>query len=292
MVYLKNLAEISKKNILFSGGKAANLGWLIKTGFNVPSGFVVGSPAFDLFLKQDNTGQKIKKLLKEINSKKIYDLIEKSKKIQKIILDLSIPDEIAKEVNGALIRWKNKKFAVRSSAISEDSKNHSWAGMLESYVDVPKNKIVGNIKKCWASYFSPRANMYRLQNKIDVDDILCAVIVQEMLKPETAGVCFTANPANGNQKELFIEAAHGVADKVVGGKTIPDSYVIDKISNKTISKKINGKKSIIDNKQIEEIADICGLIEKKAGAPQDIEWAFARRKFFILQTRPITTLTK
>src|SRR3989344_3704045 len=148
-----------------------------------------------------------------------------------------------------------------------------------------------NIEKCRVSINSPRAISYRKQKGLNKQKISVAVIVQKMIQSEISGVCFTFNPVTGNRNEMVIEADRGLGDKIVGGKITPVTYTINK---KLLIPGINSFRVVIhrqklSNRQIIKLAELCQKIEKLFKYSQDIEWAFAKGKFYILQSRPITT---
>ncbi|HAJ44690.1 hypothetical protein A3K33_01400 [Candidatus Azambacteria bacterium RIFOXYC1_FULL_41_20] len=196
-----------------------------------------------------------------------------------------------KEILAEFKKLKTKRVAVRSSATAEDSLSASWAGMLKSYLNTEEEDLIKNIEKCRVSINSPRAISYRKQKGLNKQKISVAVIVQKMIQSETSGVCFTFNPVTGNRNEMVIEADRGLGDKIVGGKITPVTYTINK---KLLIPGINSFRVVIhrqklSNRQIIKLAELCQKIEKLFKYSQDIEWAFAKGKFYILQSRPITT---
>lgn len=311
-MFAVNFKKVSEKDILVAGGKAASLVKLIKAGFPVPEGFVVLSDAFDEFLKSVGGETQINKWLEELKLKDSKKTTETSDKIRKFILDQPFPRETGKEIIKEFSKMKLKNVAVRSSATMEDSVGASWAGELETYLNTSKKDLLNNIKKCWASLYSPRAISYRLKKGLAREKASVAVAVQEMVQPETAGICFTANPVSGNRSQMIIEGGYGLGEAVVGGKITPDMYTIQKsklkitdkniseqkimivknksgTAEKTVPRSKQGKQKLEDSKII-RLAKMCGEIEKFYGFPQDIEWAFSKNKLYILQSRPITTL--
>ena len=203
--------------------------------------------------------------------------------------------------------------AVRSSATAEDSSVASWAGELESYLDTTEKMLLENVKKCWSSLFTPRAIFYRNEKKLLKTKVSVAVVVQKMIESEISGICFTVHPVTEDKKQMIIEAGWGLGEAIVSGQITPDAYVLDKrdfsIMDINISKqeimitrkpgggvktvavpKAKQEKQVLNGKQIIELAKICAGIEKHYKKPQDIEWAYAKGKFYIVQSRPITTL--
>ncbi|MDP2638635.1 MAG: PEP/pyruvate-binding domain-containing protein [Candidatus Azambacteria bacterium] len=225
-----------------AGGKGVALGEMLHAGFPVPPGFVVLTSAFEA-------------------------------------PRAALSQNAAKSILAAFKKLKTKFVAVRSSATAEDSLSASWAGQLESYLNIEEKNLLVSIEKCRQSINSPRAKAYRKQKKLGKSKISVAVIVQKMIPAEFSGVCFTANPVTGDRNEMIIETGRGLGEALVGGKITPATYTIN-------------KKSIGFGNPYIKLVRICLKIEKFFKYPQDIEWAFAKGKFYILQSRPITTLDR
>ena len=262
----------------------------------------------------------------EKNSKIIRDLILKEKMPEEI--EFEILEEFKKLKRDKMsviavdsrLRGNDKEcgndklyVAVRSSATAEDSKVDSWAGELESYLNTTEENLIENIKKCWASLYAPRALFYKVKRKLRRKKVSVAVVVQKMIQSEISGVCFTIHPVTKNKNQMVIEAVWGLGESLVSGKVTPDSYIIkkSKISKildinvskqeKMIVRDKNGVKEIsipkpkqskqkLSKKQIKELAGLCLKIENHYKSPQDIEWALEDEKFYVVQTRPITSL--
>jgi len=172
--------------------------------------------------------------------------------------------------------------------------------------------LIKNIKKCWASLYSPRAIIYRYNRKLNKQFVSVAVIVQKMVQSEVSGVCFTVNPVTEDKNCMIIESIFGLGEMLVSGQITPDTYEIDKtimkisninknVQNRMLIKSKMGNKITVvvknkrerqklSEKQTQELAKICCKIEKHYKKPQDVEWALEKGKFYILQSRPITTL--
>jgi len=312
MKFIKTLKEISKSDISIAGGKGANLGELLKIGLPVPSGFVILTRAFERFLKDTDVNVEIEAVLGKINVKDIESVEESSEILRNLILEKEIPKDLGREIFRAFDKLNTKFVAVRSSATVEDSKIDSWAGELETYLNTQRENLLENIKRCWASLFTPRAIFYRFQRKLNHKPISVAVVVQKMVQSNVSGICFTQHPITKSKNQMIIEACWGLGEVLVSGKVTPDTYVIEKNSfeildiNKAPQKKMivrakegtkvssvpkskRGKQKL-SIKRIKELAKLCIRIENHFKYPQDIEWAMVKNKFFILQTRPITTL--
>lgn len=250
----KFLNQLSKKDIKIAGGKGTHLGELMKAGFRIPDGFVILASAFDEFIR--------------------------NKKISK---------DFEKEIFAAFDKLKAKYVAVRSSATAEDSVKNAWAGQLDTYLHTSKRNLIKNIQKCWLSLFSSRAVSYRIEKKLQNKKISVAVVIQKMLNPEISGVCFTVHPVTKNKNQMIVELVRGIGEKLVQGTKTPDSYLINKKPFKIIGKSKQDREKLSD-KEILDLAKICLRIEKHFKKPQDIEWALESGKFYILQSRLITSL--
>lgn len=292
------------------GGKGASLSKMYKNKFNIPNGYVVMTDCFNEFLIENNIKEEIKEIIDECDISNEENIEKNSKKIIQIISKSNISNKIKKEIIENYEKLDCRYVAVRSSATSEDGKSQAWAGQLESFLNVDKTNIIECVKSCWSSVFSPRAIFYRIKNK-DVSDLKVAVVVQKMVQSDVSGVAFSINPTNNNMNELVIEAVLGLGEAIVSGSVTPDTYVIDKGCNKLKNKKINTQKmklikvnkgnrwvdiengnlQKIDDKKILELSSTILNIEKFYGFPVDVEWGIEGEEIFILQCRPITTVT-
>ncbi len=283
--FLLSFKQISKKDISTSGGKGCNLGELFNSGYNVPYGFVVTTAAYYDFVEIKELKQKIIDELKNVDINDYKLLEDAAQKIKKLIIDEEVMEHIVEEIDAHLQKTKATKFAVRSSATAEDLLTASFAGQQDTYLNVTKKDVLNAVKKCWASLFNPRAIFYREEKKIP-HDVGMAVVVQEMVQAEYAGVMFTVDPIH--KKDILVEAAIGLGEQVVSGEVTPNSYFIDR---KTFAiKQKMGEYEGISEDVIKAIAKKGLEIEKHYKKPQDIEFAVKHGKVFILQSRAITTL--
>ncbi|MDB5161143.1 MAG: ppsA [Candidatus Saccharibacteria bacterium] len=197
--------------------------------------------------------------------------------------------------------------AVRSSGVSEDSKDAAWAGQFDTFVNVTKKDLIEKIEKCRQSGKSARARSYALQKDIPAGEV--AVIVQQMIQGDVSGIAFSVNPITKNSDEVVIEAGYGLNEAIVSGEITPDTYILNKsggdlqkhVANQT--KKLSltnganewvtlddGDAQKLTDKQIQEVSGVVQKLEEHFKFPVDMEWTIASGKLFILQSRPITTL--
>lgn len=305
--------ELSSKNVDIAGGKGASLGEMTQAGIPVPSGFAILSSAFEKFLEETDLNVEIDAALDAVNHKEIHTVENASEKIQVLIFRAEMPKDIADEVQKFFKNLNSKYVAVRSSATAEDSASAAWAGQLDSYLNTTEEILLENVKKCWASLFTPRAIFYRFEKYLHKQKISVAVVVQKMVDSEKSGIAFSVHPVTQDRNQLIIEAGLGLGEAIVSGQITPDSYVVEKQPRRIIDKNVQiqsrglyraekggnewcnipkeqGEKQVLSDKEILELSEIVLKIENHYGFPCDIEWALEKRKFYIVQSRPITTL--
>ena len=194
------------------------------------------------------------------------------------------------EIMSALEKFDDSAlFAVRSSAADEDGSDNSFAGQFETYLNIPKSAICENIKKVQDSVASERVEAYKYERGIDSVSAP-AVLVQLMVKADSAGVAFGANPVTGNTKECIISAVSGLGDKLVDGSVDADTYTVT--GDIVVEDTAHGISYVLTHEQCREIAAICKKTSRFFGCYQDIEWAYENGKLYLLQSRPITSLRK
>ena len=319
---MKNImwfSELSRKSLAEAGGKGANLGEMYQNEFPIPNGFVVTSGAYYKHLEANNLKGQIGSILGALDVNDHDKLMAASERIKKMITDAPIPKDIHDDIVAAykkLTEIANRPVyvAVRSSATAEDLPTASFAGQQSTYLNVfGTEEVVSAVKDCWASLFEPRAIFYRVENKFEHMKVGLAAVVQMMVQSEKAGVVFTVDPLYQDPNILSIETGYGLGEVVVSGQITPDTYRVDKeamkIIDKSISKqpwmlvKLDGKNRRVEIKddaqgkqklsdlEIRDLARICKKIEEHYGYPQDIEYAIEKDNLYIVQSRPITTLT-
>lgn len=310
------LIHCTKDDAKYIGGKAANLGEMINSGFPVPLGFVVTSYAYFTFLQKNKLDLKIKHLLGTLNFNSPDSLSQVSRNIKKLIVSSPIPEEVTKAVFQEYKKLGlTTLVAVRSSATSEDSKDASFAGQQETFLNVSgEAHLMEKIRQGWASLFDARAMYYRHEEKMDQLTSGIALAIQEMVQSQESGIMFTVDPVINNKDRITIEAIYGLGEYIVQGKVTPDHYEVAKEDLVIVDKKIatqkvmlvkkndeNVETAVLKTKQdlqkitdedIVELAKLGKKLESHYFFPQDSEWAKSNGKLYIVQTRPITTLSK
>lgn len=317
--YILEFSQIDKESIPEAGGKGANLGEMTQNGFPVPPGFVLPSSSYRLFIEENDFKKNIKDILKSTNIKRPSEVSEASEKIRKLLEKGIIPKSIATEAVKRYSKmggfFKHALVAVRSSATAEDLPDASFAGQQESFLNVQgEASLLEAVRKCWSSLFTPRAIFYREEKKYDHFKVSLAVIVQQMVESEISGIAFTSDPRTSDKHKMVIEAVWGLGELIVQGSLTPDVYEVERHSleilkiekqtqdielvkkgNKNVEKKVPNlrkNKQKLDEKMIKDLSLILQKIHTHYFFPQDIEWAYKNKKFYIIQSRPITTLNQ
>lgn len=311
-----NFNEIDKNDVGVVGGKGANLGEMVKANFPVPNGFIITANTYFRFIRENKLDNKIKKILDGTNVDSPKELENASVSVKKLILSITVPEYLAKEIARYYSRlsnpFNNSLVAIRSSATAEDLPTASFAGQQETYLNISgESNVILKVRDCWASLFEPRAIFYRAKNNFDHFRVGIAVVVQRMVQSEVSGIMFTMDPVTNDKNKILVECILGLGELIVQGAVTPDHYELSKsnfaivnkiigvqdkmmvkIGAKNVIKKLSpaiGKRAKLSEKIITDVAKIGSRIEKHYYFPQDIEWAYENGKIFIVQSRPITT---
>ena len=249
-----DFTDIKKEDVSVAGGKGANLGEMTSAKMNVPRGFVITADAYLEFLRENGIAEIIKEKLLEAG-KDENRLLEAADYFREIIKQGKFSKETEKQIAD---KYKNLgesvRVAVRSSATAEDLPDASFAGQQESYLNVRGiDEVLAQVRNCYASLWGNRAVSYRFHQGYDQSCVAIAVVIQEMVESEKAGVLFTVNPVSQKENEMQINASYGLGESVVSGRVTADSYVADKsgtILSVTIGSKetqiIYGEKSTVE----------------------------------------------
>jgi phosphoenolpyruvate synthase/pyruvate phosphate dikinase len=308
--YILSFHEIDQRDLARVGGKGANLGEMVKAGFPVPYGFCVTTNSYRAFIEDNHLAQFISEVLKDANPDNIHTI---GSQIRGRIGESEITSKVKQEIIKA-VRQRDTYYAVRSSATAEDLPFASFAGQQDTYLNVRgEEALLDAVRSCWASLFTNRAILYRIQNNIDHEKVQMAVVIQEMVFPEVSGIMFTADPVSGHRDIVSIDASYGLGEALVAGLVSPDVYKFNKRTGQIVSKSVAEKKmaimpmdgggtkkieitgaessrQVLDDAQVKNLAELGMAIEKHYASPQDIEWCLAKGQFYIVQSRAITSL--
>ena len=326
--FIKFFNELRIKDVPLVGGKNASLGEMYQTlapkGINVPFGFATTASAYNYFMEKSGLKNKIKEILKDLNTHDVKNLILKGEKVRQVILKTPLPKDLEKEIIlaykklNSFYKKNNIDVAVRSSATAEDLPDASFAGQQETYLNISGEKeLLIAVKKCIASLFTNRAISYRVDKGFNHFDVALSVGVQKMCRSDigSSGIIFTIDTESGFKDVVLISSIYGLGENIVQGKVNPDQFFVFKPTKKIIYRSI-GKKAIkmiynnnpkkpvkdilvsssdqikqsISDEQVLQLANWGMEIEKHYKKPMDIEWAYDGRdkKLYIVQARPET----
>src|SRR5713226_4734063 len=312
--YVLGFQEIDQTQVAIVGGKGAHLGELSRIeGIRVPAGFCVTTDAFQRVMAE---APSIDDRLDRLSGLKPHDreaIRALSAEIRRTIEGIAIPDDLASAITRPLARLgEQAAYAVRSSATAEDLPTASFAGQQDTYLNVVgPAAILQHVSRCWASLFTERAVTYRLRNGLDHRKVHMAVVVQQMVFPQAAGILFTADPVTGNRKVASVEASFGLGEALVSGLVNADVYKVrdgEVVAKAVATKQLaihaspaggthqqaiepeRREQAALTDAQVVQLAQLGRRIEAHFGRPQDIEWCLVDDDFQIVQSRPITTL--
>ena len=313
---IRSFGELGRDDVMYAGGKGANLGELTRAGFPVPSGFVVGAPAYDEFVTQSGLRDRVAERLAGLDVDDAEALRRAADEVRTMVAAAPIPESVETELRQAYADLgAETAVAVRSSATAEDTEAASFAGMNETYLNVRgADAVVEAVRRCWASLFGARTVFYRAKRGFGQADMDIAVVVQRQLDVDRAGVMFTIDPSRGATDHVVIEGAFGLGEAVVSGRVSPDRYVVDKETLAVRAREIHSKTSTIEARntggtfvrevdadeasrptltddEARALAQLGIEVERHYGSPQDTEWAIDRDgKTWMLQSRPVTAV--
>ncbi|MHC5108322.1 MAG: PEP/pyruvate-binding domain-containing protein [Planctomycetota bacterium] len=308
MKYLLNFDDTMATRTEYAGGKGANLAILTRRGFPVPRGFIITAACYDEFVR----GMKIP--LNRLRGDSLDDeSMELARREWYTAMDTAkLPGALDSLLRDNLAAYPpDQLFAVRSSSTMEDLSYAAFAGQHETFLGCRGIETVrARIRDCFRSLWSHRAVAYRQQRDLDHRRISMAVIIQEMVPCDTAGVAFSINPVTGNLNQIVVDANLGLGETVVGGEQDVDHYEIDKKSGRlcrsiiahkmrkivctedgTQDQPINAAqvdRPCLNEAMLSRIVDLLRKVENSFQFPQDIEWGFYQGKLLLLQSRPIT----
>jgi phosphoenolpyruvate synthase/pyruvate phosphate dikinase len=313
MRFIRRFDELGRDDVDSAGGKGANLGELTRAGLPVPPGFVLTTAAYRAFVASSGIGDQVLALASVPRDAEPAAYEEPSARIRALFASATAPEDVAEELLAARAKLDDGPVAVRSSATAEDLEGASFAGQQDTFLNVRgTDALLAALRDCWASLWTARAMAYRGRQGIDTATVALAVVVQEMVDADAAGVMFTANPTTGRRDEAVVAAAWGLGEAVVGGSVTTDDVVVEKAAGRVRSRATADKavmtvatedgteerpvpadrrtRPVLDDADVVALVGLGSRIEEWFGAPQDIEWARAGDRFSIVQSRPITAL--
>ena len=309
---LVDLAEIDRHSTAEAGGKGANLGELVRSGFPVPPGFVVTASAYLAALDLAGVRAELRDRTAHVGESPTSSDVEA---LQALVRRAGVPASLRSAIAAAYERLGEGAepfVAVRSSATAEDTAAASFAGMNETFTNVRGvDDVVDRVVDCWASLFGARVCSYRAVRGLQ-DEPAIAVVVQRMVDAERSGVMFTADPSTSDRGHIVIEGSYGLGEVVVGGQVEPDTFIVEKAGPTLLETRVGSKqfqvvrgprgqvridvgpdraaKAMLDTEEVLALARLGMAVEAHYGTPQDVEWAIAGGELFLVQSRPITTL--
>lgn len=322
-----NLKNLRKENILLVGGKCSNLGELHNLNVNIAPGFAITVDGYRYFLHGSGILDSLSKLIRELNSSNSKYIASTCQKIKKLIINAPMPSDLMENILkeyenlGQVVGVREPEVAVRSSAITEDSNNTSFAGQYDSYLFVKRLELISQIKNCFASMYNTRAITYSLSNNHVKLSPEISVGIQHMINGKTSGVGFSINPVSGDHSTIIVESAWGLGESIVQGTVDPDLFYMKKSTLEIVKEQIARKKwmsirkinssentilskikvpkelqniSSISKEQLIKLTNIIRMLEKHYHTPIDVEWTIDSQtdKLYLMQVRPETVWSK
>jgi pyruvate,water dikinase len=313
MSFVTRLQDVGADSAEHVGGKAANLGEMLRAGLPVPPGFVLTTDAYRHFVAANALQPQIERLAGSVAADDAPALDRAAGAIAALFAGGAMPQDIVSALRESYRTLGAQAVAVRSSATAEDLAGASFAGQMESFLNVQgEEALLAAVRRCWASLWTARAISYRARQGIAPAAVSLAVVVQQFVEAEAAGVLFTANPVSGHRGQMVVDAVWGLGEALVGGQASPDHWVLDgptgrvlhaAIARKTVRTATREGGTYLADLPAElrewpvlnegQLADLATLGRRAAayfGRPQDIEWAVAGGRLYLVQSRPITSL--
>jgi pyruvate,water dikinase len=275
--------EEACREVEVAGGKGASLARMTTEGLPVPPGFVIPS----YVLQNSIDAERMLELAASHSTRELQELVAATEPPKEKIT-AAYENLVGGRRTATYKLVGNKKVAVRSSAVAEDSEAASYAGQQETYLFVEgAEEVCRRVVDCWASFFSERALFYRSQ-KGSLEDLRMAVVVQKMVDPEKSGVIFTVDPVRRRRDRMVVEAVRGIGEQVVSGEVTPDHYTLDRRGKVKREKIVDDR--VLTDEELQRLGDLGRQLEERHGVAQDIEWAMVGEEIYLLQSRPVTTM--
>ncbi len=296
------------------GGKGASLTRLARAGFPVPPGFHVTTRAYLDFVAHGRLREPVMAAMSTVDMSDPATFETASRRIGSLFAGASVPPATAAAIAEAYAGLGEEvAVAVRSSATAEDLPGMSFAGQHDTYLNIRgEASVLDAIRRCWASLWTPRAIGYRARHGVAAGAVSLAVVVQQFVPADAAGILFTVDPVTGRRDQVVVNASWGLGEAVAGGEVTPDVIRIDRVGGGVAGYQIGGKEvmtvpartgvraqdtpadrrdtAVLNSGEASELAHVGLAIEELYGQPVDVEWARAGRELFVLQARPVTGL--
>jgi pyruvate,water dikinase len=314
--YVRDISSLRISDAEEAGGKGANMGELVAAKLPVPPGFVLLRDCYRDSMRVGGVDADLAELHREATAH-VADtthLSERCERLQGLVQKAGIAESVREPLLAAYrALGPDAVVAVRSSATGEDGADASFAGMNATITNVSgEESLIDAVLRCWMSLFSPRVITYRASRDFTGDPAM-AVVIQQMINSDKAGVAFTADPSNGAQDRVVIEGAFGLGEVVVSGEVEPDTYIVSKETLDVLDVRLGHKAvkivrgpdgndkvvdldgeqadaRVLDDSELRRIAELAIATERHNGCPQDTEWAISNGATYLVQARPITTL--
>ncbi|SEK43089.1 pyruvate, water dikinase [Haloferax larsenii] len=309
------LDDVRADDLDLVGGKGASLGELTSAGLPVPPGFVVTAGTYRSFIEDSGIDDELFSAV-DVDHEDSAALKAAHEAAHELIMETPMPESVREEILDAYgsLGEGDAFVAVRSSATAEDLPDASFAGQQETFLNVTEEDLLERVKECWASLFSERAIYYRNRKGFPHHKVDIAVVVQQMVDSEKSGVMFTRHPSTGDE-QVIVEAAWGLGEAVVSGTVSPDNYVVsretgdvetatiadkkmmcirDEETGETVDREVPNEKRharVLSDEELDRLVELGELVEDHYDAPQDVEWAVYDGEVYMLQSRPITTIS-
>lgn len=305
---IMQLVNVRGEDILECGVKGAQLGELLSIGLPVPSGFVITTDAYKDFMEDSDLEEEVEDVLSQVD-KDFHNITEISAQLQNIVQQVELDGDLADDIMKGFKELGAEFVAVRSSAVVAEDPMVYYEGKMATSLNVQKENLLSNVEYCWASLYTDRSLKYRYENNLDDNEILVAVIVQEMVDAQVSGIVYTKDPDKKTENTVVVQAGWGLGEAMVSGIVSPDRYVVDKESFEVLEatiglqlkevvreeqrhrivdvSKTKQKKRKLTDEQVLELARLSLQVEEYYGTPQKLEWARDGDHTSVLQTKVI-----
>ena len=312
MAYILPLGQAHGDNAWRSGPKAARLSALNSEGFKVPAGFAVTTDALSYFLAANTVAEEVGGILVRIDTLGAAELGEWPARLRQLIVEGTLPEDLADELHRAFDELNDGAVVVRSSSTLEDRADLSFAGQHDSFLNIQSfDACVSALKEVWASLYSDRALAYLRALDRSAQPLHMGVVVQQLVPANAAGVAFTVHPLSGDYEEIYISVALGLGEGTVSGEVAPDEVVVGRSTKEVLSYTIGAKAErvvanadggtsrveveegergarALSGEQVLAVAELALKVEEAVGGdPHDVEWAFVGDELYLLQARPL-----